>query len=265
MRVTRLILSLLFIFVSAPRLSSQQSITAPQRDPQALTILNQALAASGGATSVASIQDFTATGSITYFWAGSEVQGVATIKARGATNFRVDASLPQGTRSWVSNSAKGSVKEADGQVSAIPPHNAIHLGALSFPQLKIAAVLNNPALSIQYAGSAQVGVRQVNVVHAQLRLDSTSDPDGSVSPLSAMDFLIDTATSQVVSIRDAFHPAGDSMQDVTHEIAFADYRSVNGCLVPFSVTETVGGQETWSIELSTITFNTGLTNADFQL
>jgi len=39
------------------------------------------LSVSGGTTHIDSIADFTATGSITYFWAGSQVQGTATVRA----------------------------------------------------------------------------------------------------------------------------------------------------------------------------------------
>jgi hypothetical protein len=45
---------------------------------------------------------------------------------------------------------------------------------------------------------------------------------------------------------------------------FSDYRAINGILVPFSITERVAGQTTWTIQLSQIAFNTGLGDTDFQ-
>ena len=80
-----------------------------------------------------------------------------------------------------------------------------------------------------------------------------------------MDFLVDATTYQIVAVRDALHPPIDSMRDIEHEIAFSDFRMVNGFLVPFNITEIVTGQMTWTLQLSTISFNTGLTNTDFQL
>ncbi len=85
MKLLSLLSALLLTF---PNLHpAQTSTTAPQRDSQALTILNQALSTSGGSTAVASIKDFTATGSITYHWAGSQVQGTATVRALATTSF----------------------------------------------------------------------------------------------------------------------------------------------------------------------------------
>lgn len=262
MRVLSFFAALLVTFPNSP--ASAQTATTVRRDPQALAVLQQAVAVGGG-TVLGSIQDFTATGSITYFWAGSQVQGTATIRALATTSFRVDANLPQGTRSWAVISSKGSTKETDGHITLIPRNNAMHLGALSFPQWKIASILNDPTLSVQYSGTVSFDSHRVNVVHVQLPVDQSTDQAAVESHVSAMDFLIDTTTYQVVAIRDALHPAQDSLQDVAHEISFADYRSVNGCLVPFTVTETTGGQQTWTMQVSSITFNTGLTSADFQL
>jgi hypothetical protein len=265
MRVARFVLCFLLAFASSPRLNSQQSTTAVQRDPQAIALLSQALTASGSATLTASLHDFTASGSITYFWAGSQVQGTATIRALGITSFRVDATLPEGVRSWVTTQDQGSIRETNGQVSPILWHNTIHLGALTLPQWKIANVLNDWTLSVQYSGTDSFSGHQVAVIRVQKPTDASTDPGGIFSHLSAMDFLIDVATYQVIGVRDALHPLRDSMQDIRHEIAFADFRVVNGSLVPFSITETIAGQETWSLRLDVITFNTGLTNADFQL
>lgn len=246
--------------------SSQQTATLTvQRDPQAIALLNQAQKALGGASLIALLQDFTASGSITYFWAGSQELGTATLRALGMSSFRLDANLPQGTRSWSATSGKGYVKEPTGQVNPIPSHNTMHLPALSFPQWKIADLLSNASLSVSNLGTATYGTHQVTVVHVQLPVDDSTDPGGFISHLSATDFLIDAANFQVVAIRDALHPARNSMLDVVHEISFADYRLVNNSLVPFSFTERVDGQETWSIQLNSITFNTGLTAADFQL
>ena len=259
------VLAFLFLLLTLPALPQQTATSTVQRDPQALGILAQALATSGGATLIASLRDFTASGSVTYSWAGSQVQGTATLRALGMSSFRLDTNLPQGMRSWSATSGKGYVKETTGQVNPIPSHNTMHLPALSFPQWKIADILSNAALSVSNSGTSTYGTHQLVVIHVQLPVDDSSDPGGFISHLSATDLLIDAVNFQVVTIRDAFHPTRDSMLDVVHEISFADYRLVHGSLVPFSFTESVDGQQTWSIQLKSSTFNTGLTAADFQL
>jgi hypothetical protein len=70
----RLFLRALFLFaLSVLALSvhaqqpapTQAAPTAPQRDPQAVAILGQALGLSGGAAAFGQVKDFTATGNIT--------------------------------------------------------------------------------------------------------------------------------------------------------------------------------------------------------
>ncbi len=39
---------------------------------------------------LSSVQDFTASGTITYYWAGQQVQGPATVRGRGTDQFRLD-------------------------------------------------------------------------------------------------------------------------------------------------------------------------------
>ena len=55
------------------------------------TILTQSLKAAGGSAGLGSIQDFVASGAITYYWAGEPVQGPATVYGKGYAEFRLDA------------------------------------------------------------------------------------------------------------------------------------------------------------------------------
>jgi hypothetical protein len=261
MRMARVFLSISIPFSLCISLVAQQTATTVQRDPQALAVLQQAVAVGGGSTLLGSIQDFTATGSITYLWIGNQVQGTATIRALATTSFRVDANLPQGTRSLVASYGSGTVRNTDGSLVTIPSNNTVNLGALTFPLLKVAAALNNTSLSIQYLSLTNLSGHQVHVIHVQQGPPSSTD---IISHLSATDFLIDATTYQILLVRDAIHPSGVT-QDILHEIEFSDFRPTSGCLVPFSITERVGGQQTWTVHLSAISFNTSLTDADFQL
>lgn len=106
-----------------------------QRDPESVALLTQALANSGGVNSVRGLHDFTADGTITYYWAGESVEGSATLKAKGLDQFRLDATLPKGVRSWFVSKGEGGIKEADGTITRVPAHNAIRMGTLTFPLL----------------------------------------------------------------------------------------------------------------------------------
>ncbi len=83
MRVARFVLSFLLVFASSPRLNSQQSVAAVQRDPEALALLTQVLASAGGLQAFESVSDFQVTGTITYF--ERDQQNVGAVSLRGGT------------------------------------------------------------------------------------------------------------------------------------------------------------------------------------
>ncbi len=77
-----------FLFLNLPTIAQAQESEQPTRDPQALAVLTQAVSAAG--KSALSVEDFTATGSITYYWAGEEVKGSAVIRGKGAEQFSME-------------------------------------------------------------------------------------------------------------------------------------------------------------------------------
>jgi hypothetical protein len=86
MRFTRFSLLLCFLILNVSVRSQQtQPLSTPPpapKDPQAVSVLNQALTVAGGAAAIRAIADYTATGNITYHW-NPEVQGVVTVRGLG--------------------------------------------------------------------------------------------------------------------------------------------------------------------------------------
>ena len=237
--------------------------TSISKDVHAVQVLNQALASAGGQNALA-VGDVLATGSITYYWAGKEVQGTVTLKARGTEQFRIDASLPSGTRSWYVNKGDGALRDEEGKVTPIPYQNAVTLGALSFPVPRLSGATSDTASSARYLGLRTNGDHQYETIEVSRPNQFKVDPDGTLNKLFTTDYLFDPSTFQLASIQDKTHPVDRLTIDVDHEIDFADYRSVNGVQFPFSISERIAGQKTFSIELSTVTPNSGLSDSDFQ-
>ena len=264
MRLRLASLVVLLTLCAQLRCAGQQSpSTTVQRDQQALTVLSQVIKAAGGQAALAAIQDITGSGTITYYWAGEEVQGNVTVKGRGTGQFRLDATLTTGVRSWAVNNGTGFTKETNGTVSQIPYHNTVNFGNLAFPISFLSTIIGDASTSITYVGlEARNGV-QVHHLRTQKIFPSKIDPGGIVSKLSTRDFFIDSTSFQIVATQDMVHPEGASTIDYPREMQFSDYRTVNGVLVPFAVAEVATGQLTYSIQLNQVTFNTGLQDSDF--
>jgi len=236
-----------------------------QRDPLALAVLTQSLTVSGGATAIGAIQDFTASGSITYFWAGSQVPGTVTLRGRGLDAFRLDASLSQGVRSWAVSYGQGTIKDFDGTTDSIPYSDAINLGSFTFPFLVISAALQDTTTSAIDLGNIDLNNAKARQIRIQRSSSSSTDAGVALSKMTIRDYFFDPLTGQLLKIADTIHPLDGSSEGYVHEILFSDYRVENGVLTPHSITEQIGAQQTWTVQITQIAFNTGLTDADFQL
>lgn len=104
------------LFANRPQLA----LVVTASDAQAVSIASQALAAAGGLQNLSVLQDYTAKGQITYYWAGKEVQGAVTLRGRGLDQFRLDANLPEGARSWAVSHGMGKLLSTDGTEKPIP-------------------------------------------------------------------------------------------------------------------------------------------------
>jgi hypothetical protein len=256
-------LSLLFMSIGLFA-QVQAPVAPPARDAQAIAILEKAIAAAGGTSRIVSLQDFAATGKIIYYWAGEEVKGTATIRGRGTDQFRLDADLPTGKRSWAVSRGAGSLKETDGSITPIPYHNAVALGTVTLAHAKLAAAVLDQSFRISYVGLQQVVDQQFHQIHISRQPISGQTANNATTELGAIDIFIDPVSFMVVGIQDQTHPKQTMAVDISHSIYFSDFRPINGMSIPFLVTERINGQRTWSLQLDQIAFNTGLLDTDFQ-
>jgi hypothetical protein len=219
--------------------------------------------AAGGIPVVSTVQDFSASGNITYFWAGQNVQGAVTLLARGTAQFRLDAAIPTGKRSWAISNGAGTLLDTDGGRTAIPWHNVVNVGIPSWRLPNILAALSDSTVTVSYVGLVQSDQGQAH----QIRVEQTdsANPDAKLAAIKAVDYFVDAKTYLLLQTVDSTYSTTDLTQAYEHAVAFADYKNVSGVMVPFSITEKISGQNIWSIQLSSITFNTGLTDADFTL
>jgi hypothetical protein len=253
-------LQLVIAFALSLQFAPAQS---PTSDPQGVELLRQTLSRSGMTTNPFS--SFTAQGTITYFWAGQPVTGSATIRARGHSQFRLDANLPDGVRSISTSRQGGSRKGPDGKVSHISAHNTINAGIVTLPYPTLAAQLEDPDAVITYEGQSEIAGRTVHQVSVARRFPEDADPDGLLAALSRADYLIDAQSMLVVRVEDLTHPVESMTESYPHAIEFEEYAAAGGIAVPSLVREKVGGQTTWEFRLSDIRFNSNLLDGDFSL
>jgi hypothetical protein len=99
----------------------------------------------------------------------------------------------------------------------------------------------------------------------QCNFPAGQDPSGALAGICVTNYLLDPQTSLVMEVIDQTYAVGDPTQSFAHEMDLGNYTVVNGVSVPMTVSESVDGQMIWQAQLSSISYNVGLTDAVFTL
>lgn len=233
-----------------------------QRSPELTSLLTKAVDAVGGVPIIKRIHEFTASGTITFNQGKQDATGTVTFKARGGSQFRMDASLPNGMRSWIANNGTVTQKTEHGLVSPVSQFSLRSPTTLVLPYLDLADALNGRSLDADYRGLSQVDGQNVHYIRLR-RVSQQKDGTPQVSEAGMSEIFIDSSSFFVMAVRDHAFETSASSNVPTHEMRFRDFRLVDGIWAPFSIREIVGGQETWSVQLHSIFVNSGISDSDF--
>ena len=239
-----------------------QTVSPVARDPQAVNVLNQVLSAAGGTTAIAAIEDFTETGNITLNW-GAPVQGAVTVKGLGFHEFRLDATLADGVHSWITSNSASFQVNPDGSTVRLPSQNLVKPACLTVPILRILLAIQDTSTNISYGGLVTHDGQQLHDVQIEKIFPQSVDATGVLSNVTKADIYIDPNTLLIQSISDGAYRRDGGPGQFPHEVRFSNYQATSGVLVPLSVTEFIADQQTQTIQLTQVTFNTGLTDSNF--
>jgi len=230
------------------------------RDSRGVAILAQVLNKAGGSPAVANINDFSATGTIAYY-SDEVTEGTVTIKSRGLHQFRIDASVNGGQRTSVVSATAAFQKSEDGSTLTLPSQNTIKVASCTFPLLQVLDATQDTTVEVSYGGIITHNGQEVHDILVQRTFHN--DPLKALSTFSKAHIFVDPQMLTVQAVEDTTF-AMKGVGHFSHEMQFADYRTVDGVLIPFSITEFISGQKTMSIELGQLRFNTGLSDSVFE-
>jgi hypothetical protein len=237
---------------------AQTSQVAVQRDPQAVSVLQKAIAAMGGAVPA----DSTATGTLTIV-AGSETdQGTIRILTRGTTQTSVQIQTP--TRSWSEVFSDGGAAHigSTGAATLLPMETAATSQSAFFPFPFLANALSDSDESCHFLGTEKLN--GANVSHVVIWNTYASIPQlQALAEFSATDVWLDSTTALPVRIAFLRRDGGGAAPKIAHQVDFSDYRALSGVLYPYQIQESVNGTTWATMTLQTVNVNAGLTNADF--
>lgn len=237
---------------------------AVTKNPQAISIVQAALAAAAGPPGLAGYQDAVAQGTL-HLTIGKAADMPIVLKCKGPDMTRVETHQPKGKSIRIVNQGVGVYQQPDGHVRHLLMNNTLAERANFIPVFSLLAEYQNPAVSVEYVGTGKVNGRAAQVVAlrpipvkgmSQAELDRTT---------TKTQFSIDQVNSTILKIAYTNFAENNPDDGDKVEVYLWDYRPVGSGLVPFRQTEFVDGNLSTDLTLSSVVFNKGLSDSEFAL
>jgi hypothetical protein len=252
--------SLILIANSSARIpqTPATTTTAPQRDPQAVALLQKSVSVMGIPPS-----DSTATGSVTTVAGSLTQQGTATILTRGLAQTSIQFQMPDNPWTVVFASGQANKLETT-QTTVYPLELSASSQCLYFPLPFLSGILNNADYSVQYIGQEAVGSSTADHVVVQNTFNSTPTYK-FLSPFTVADIWIDASSELPLKIGMIRRGGGGSAPKIPISVAYSNYQTVSGVRYPFTIQEFVTETLWATTNIQSVTFNSGLTDSNFQV
>lgn len=247
------------LLLAVPVVTTAQTASTPQRDPQAITVLAQSIAAMGGTVPMDSI----ATGSVTIVAGSSTQSGTVRILTRGSdqTSEEITFSLP--TSKIVHSRGAGSELQ-NGVSKRMNLQKAATSQCPDFPLPLLSAILNNSEMTLQYIGLETLNGASVHHVRSFDTLASRPRLQ-SVSRFTTKDIWIDavSALPRKISFTRREADGAPSRFGIPVDVFFSDYRRIGSTTYPFQIKQSLNYSPWLTITVQNVSFSAGLTDSDF--
>ena len=247
-------LCVLCLVLSFPAVS-QQTAT---KDPTAMAIVQQSLAAMGSGQTFVDVQG---AGTTTAYGGAGQVIYPITLQATGTASIRSAISKPSGTKTYVTDGTNLCVDNALVDLTSDAQADLSWRRIDFVPALSILSAYADPNIQVLYEGTDSVNGATVDVISIGLTSPEASDAGQIPQRL----FLIDRATSLVAKIRITNTAGSPTWQGPTVEVFLSQYQSVTGFAVPMDQATYVDGTLSQDLQLTSVTFNNGLDSSLFTM
>ena len=255
-----IVMAVLIVLTFSPvALAAQQSPT-PTRDPQAMAVLRNALAALGG-SSIAAIQDTVVQATLTPPPGQAEGPGIATFKTKG-TKIRSDASSGSRTATAIFNNGQEFRTSAKGMIPA-QSANADHKRIEHLPALMLAQELARNDFSAAYIGEETVEGHTIQHIRMFRISNRNALADPQLTKNSELNVFVDAQTSRILKISFPYVAENDWRQSLPMEILYDDYRVTNGIAIPFHQRYFYNGLPAGELQFTSVAVNQGTPDSVF--
>jgi len=232
--------------------------TSPQRDPQAVLLVQKTVLAMGGVAP----GDSTATGTITLVAGSENDSGTVTVLTRGVAQTAEELQMSEeGYRAVIYSAGSASLVK-DSTNTPLRPELAATSQSPDFPLPLLVAALNNADFSFQYIGPETVDGASAYHLRFWDTYASSAQLQG-LADFTTRDVWISSTSGLPIRLEYDRREAGGSAPRIPMQVDYANYTNVQGVLYPFSITKSKNGTPWITITVQQVLLNTGLSDSNF--
>jgi outer membrane lipoprotein-sorting protein len=264
MHFGKVYLALALFLILPISMFSQQMTTPPRRDPQAISILQQCLAAMGAAN-LPIVTDLTLSGQIVQQRAQEKAIGTIVLKTTGPDKVRVETNIHEDNRVHIVNGNR--MREIRGlEDNSMPFHATLNHAFPYVPLLSGSISMTDADLAASFLGEEIVNGSAVYHVHTEKVFAQQSEEHARVlAKLTSTDFYIDKTTFLLAKRVQELPSTLNAKASFPIEFVYSDYLSIQGIMIPHAVAVYLNGQESAEIQFNSAVLNTGLNTSEFEV
>jgi len=251
-----LVLGSLLVFISQVGLAQSQSPSAPPvRDPQAISVLQSAIAAMGGTSAVAAITDTTVSGMEPDLSNPGGPPVPFTFQTSGA-EFRSTTQNASGVYTALSgHGVPAQLKH--GNWVPLAPYVSRAVLPFHLPALVLYGEMQNANYTLQYVGTGTVDGNPAIHIHAA----DTSDATGQL--VTPQEWYFNPTTLLPVRVEYKLPDERNPQAYLLAWTEFSGYQTINGIAVPYQINFGAGYASSTIASVTSVTFNSGLPASTF--
>ncbi len=255
-----------FAFLCGLTLHAQSPTPAPAqptKDPAALSILSQMVAATGWTPSLLP-EDAIAVGTVSSSQATDSTPANITLKVKSCGEYRIDTQDSSGPDSLIIN-GNGGARQSPSETDFIPSLSANSMQPLVLPFFCDLAYFTDSSVSVALVGTETVAGQAANKIQIT-RISVSSTSGAGVGPLpGGLTVWISTSTSLPIQLAWSWISDYNPAARLSVSTVLSDYRTIGGISVPFHQEQQANGKVTNELQLDSVSFNNGLADSIFAL
>jgi hypothetical protein len=208
-------------------------------------------------------QDSVATGNVIIVAGSQTSTGTIRILTRGTSQTSEQILLPDSSAA-VTYSGGIANQEINSITTSLSLQRAATSQSVCFPLPFLTGALANSDISVEYV--ALEALNQESVQHLRLQNSFASQPDfHQLAEFAVFDVWLDASNALPLRISFIRRDGGGSAPRIPVDAYFTSYKTVSGIAYPSQIGISLNGTPWTTITISSVTFNTGLTDSSFSV